>query len=78
MFLMKQLFTMPYRSFITKNIELKSCTFALYSNSCRGVVRRRGKSGQRRASYFLTGRQQTGNCLLTASATENYRPDSSG
>jgi len=31
----------------------------------------RGKSGHHRASYFLTGREQFGDELLTASAAEN-------
>lgn len=34
-------------------------------------VEQGGKSGQQRAPYFLTGRQETGDGLLTASAAEN-------
>lgn len=33
-----------------------------------------GKSGQHRASHFLTGRRQCGNNLVTESATENIPP----
>lgn len=38
----------------------------------------RGKSGLHRAPYFLTGRGQVGDDLITESATENIpsRPDS--
>jgi len=34
-------------------------------------VQERGKSGQQRAAYFLTGRRNVGNYFATASATEN-------
>ncbi len=39
------------------------------------IGRERGKSGQRRAPYFLTGRVLTGDGQYTASATENIPSD---
>jgi hypothetical protein len=42
--------------------------------SCRCGEYRRGKSGQHRVPYFLTGRQRIGDDQLTASATENIPP----
>ncbi len=44
----------------------------------RFLVEPRGKSGQLRVPYFLTGRDLTGNRQVTESATENYRPEVSG
>jgi len=54
--------------------------FASCRSSCRCLVsiaigRERGKSGQRRAPYFLTGRVLTGDGQYTASATENIPSD---
>lgn len=55
------------------------CNFAAtkhrLSRKLKGL---RGKSGQRRAPYFLTGRGFTGNGKTTESATENYRPAYAG
>jgi len=42
------------------------------------TLSRRGKSGQHRASCFLTGRGETGNGFVTESAAENNRPVHSG
>lgn len=39
------------------------------------IGRERGKSGQHRAPYFLTGRVLTGDGQYTASATENIPSD---
>jgi hypothetical protein len=39
------------------------------------IGRERGKSGQHRAPYFLTGRVLIGNGQYTASATENIPSD---
>jgi len=36
--------------------------------------RERGKSGQQRAPYFLTGRDCVGDDMVTDSATENIPP----
>jgi len=38
--------------------------------------RERGKSGQHRAPYFLTGRGHAGDGMVTDSATENVPPGS--
>ena len=52
--------------------------FALCKLACRRPAswREGGKSGQHRAPYFLTGRYQVGDDLVTDSATENIPPRS--
>lgn len=70
---------------LTANVSYYSAFTLNYLNSrklapckptCRCPVRERGKSGQRRAPYFLTGRGHSGDGMITASATENKPPNS--
>ena len=74
---------MDNRDFNPNDIESISilkdaASTSLYgSRAANGVVlitTKRGKSGQRRVPYFLTGRQGTGDGYLTASATESVPP----
>lgn len=61
--------------FQAKTESRKLTYFAMCKSSCRCPARERGKSGQRRAPYFLTGRVLTGDGQYTASATENIPSD---
>jgi len=63
---------------VNLHLNIKS-SFSLAGRSIAFCCKaKRGKSGQHRAPYFLTGRYCNSNEAITESATENNRPPAGG